>query len=125
MGEPDLAPPRLEDCPDRGTIEMALASPRAGFGAFERYVGLPQKSAVLAYTLAKSQACPDGNKRIALILLHTFLHINGVRLEAPSDEIADHIIAAAESEREARDGAIIALTEWLEGAIVTTGGRDA
>jgi len=64
---------------ERGTIELALASPRAGFADKELYPDLRSKAAVLLYTLAKSQACPDGNKRIALVLVEAFLRLNGAR----------------------------------------------
>jgi death-on-curing family protein len=76
--------------------------------------------AVLLYTLAKSQACIDGNKRITLILTRAFLHINGARLVAPDDEIANAIIRVAESDRRARNEEIILLTDWLREAIETT-----
>jgi prophage maintenance system killer protein len=51
----------LEEC-ERGTIELALATPRAGYGPFRVYPDIASKAAVLTYTLAKSQACIDGNK---------------------------------------------------------------
>ncbi len=71
----------------------------------------------MLYTLAKSQACRDGNKRVALIVLRAFLHINGARLAADEDAIAENILRAAESDRQVRDDEIIALTAWLETAI--------
>ena len=103
----------LEECRERHTIDAALASPRASFGGIERYASFAEKAAVLTYTLAKSQACPDGNKRIALILLRAFLHINGSTLNAPDKEIADMIIAAATSDRTRRDAMIALLADWL------------
>lgn len=121
LGEPSLAPPTLlEDCPDRRTIEQALATPRAGFGGHKLYETLQAKAAVLLYTLSKSQACSDGNKRVALILVRSFLHINGARLAAPDDDIAEAILRAAGSDRLARDAEIIALTTWLQAVVVTT-----
>jgi death-on-curing protein len=126
IGDASLAPPPLENCPDRGTIEQALAAPRAGFWGREKYRTLPEKAAVLLYTLAKSQACPDGNKRIALILVRTFLHINGARLDTTTDQLVQAIIGAAESERKQRDGVLRELTEWLRQAVVTSsGGSDS
>lgn len=101
IGRPQVAPPPLENCPDRGTIEQALATPRAQMFGTEFYPTLPHKAAVLLYTLAKSQACPDGNKRIALIVTASFLDINGAWLDADPDELFDAIIGAAESGRAA------------------------
>jgi prophage maintenance system killer protein len=93
---------------------MALASPRTSFGGVERYPTLPSKAGVLVYTLSKSQACPDGNKRIALILLRAFLYINDATLLAPNYEIAEMILTAAESDRSDRDEMIDRLTDWLQ-----------
>jgi death-on-curing protein len=122
IGEPDLAPSlALEDCPERGTIETALATPRISFQGTERYPTLAAKAAVLTYTLAKSQACPDGNKRIALILLRAFLYINAATLVAPDAAVAEVIVRAAESDRTERDAMIDELMLCLENWIATEG----
>jgi death on curing protein len=98
---------------------MALASPRAGYRGDERYPTLHEKVAVLLYSLAKSQGCRDGNKRVALILVSAFLHINEARLEAPDVDLATMIIESAESERRDRDAVIIRLAEWFRDALAT------
>jgi death-on-curing protein len=114
----DVVPPvHLAQC-DRATIEAALGSPRAGFGGVEVYPDLPTKAAVLTYTLAKSQACIDGNKRIALILLNEFLSINGAALEMTDDAAVDMILEAAESDRADRDAKIAEMTQTLERSLV-------
>lgn len=70
------------------------------------------------YALAKSQACPDGNKRIALILTLEFLALNGSTLEMPGDQLADLILSAAESQPVAREVTVLALGEQLQPTIV-------
>ena len=117
VGRPQLAPPEpLERC-NRGTIETALAAPFAGVFDREFYPGLPEKTAVLLYTLAKSQACADGNKRIALILAEAFLALNGAELVATNDDVADMVLLAAESDMRDRDNVLQELTAWLQTAI--------
>jgi len=117
---PEVVPPvYLEQC-NRGIIESALASPAAGFGTFEKYPDLSAKAAVLTYSLAKSQACIDGNKRLALILLNEFLAINGVDLDMTNDEAADLILFAADSDPAYRDQTILELTTRLEPALHET-----
>lgn len=108
---------RLEQC-NEAIIDSALASPAASFGGVERYPDLQSKAAVLAYSLAKSQACLDGNKRIALILLNEFLAINGSSLEMSNQGAADMIVYAAESDPNYRDQVILELTRRLEPAVV-------
>lgn len=101
------------------TIEIALASPAAGFGDFERYPSLPAKAAVLLYTLAKSQACIDGNKRLALILTKVFIAINNGTFRGVDDEdLAARVLDAATSAPGARERVVDELAGWLETVIV-------
>lgn len=118
-GEIETVPPvRLIDC-DRDVIEVALAAPRSGFGIYEHYPSLPAKAAALLYAFAKSQACIDGNKRIALIVVIAFLEANGRTLRSDDpEEPADRILWAAESAPDDRDRVIENLTAWLAEAIV-------
>lgn len=121
--QPKRAPPvPLEDC-DRAVVESALAAPAAGFGGHEQYPDLPSKAAALTYALAKSQACVDGNKRAALILLTAFLGLNDSRLQAPGEEAADRILAAATSDPADRDSVVADLATWLGTAIVPEEGQ--
>lgn len=90
-----------------------MAAPAAGYGGYERYPDLPSKAAVLLYTLAKSQACVDGNKRVALILVLVFLDQNYAMSSASDGELAANINLAAASQREDRDAILEQLTTWL------------
>jgi prophage maintenance system killer protein len=72
---------------------------------------------VLLYTLAKSQACEDANKRIALYLVNAFLALNGAKFGAPDSEIADRIEEAAESDRGDRDAVLARTIDWCQHAI--------
>ena len=47
---------------------------------------------MLAHGIAETQPFIDGNKRVALIAMLTFLEINGRRLVAADRELADWII---------------------------------
>ena len=117
-GEARLAPPRpLADC-DRGTIESALSAPGTGWGADEKYPDLASKAAALLYALAKSQACADGNKRIALILTSAFIRINGGRIEATHDETEGVVLAAAISDTRRHDETVVDLTNWMRAHLI-------
>lgn len=86
--------------------------PAQGMVDHEFYPDLAAKTAVLMYTLAKSQACPDGNKRIALLLTDAFVRLNDHELPADSDLIADKILELAESDAADRDNVLKEATEW-------------
>lgn len=102
---------------DRNTIELALAKPRAAFGGVEQYPTLADKAAALLYGLAKSQACADGNKRVALILVVEFLRINDARLQTKSGELADMILGAGASDQARHDDVVLGLAEWIHGRL--------
>lgn len=107
-----VPPYRLDEC-DRGIIESALFAPRTSWEGKEKYPDLAAKAAALLYALAKIQACPEGNKRVALILVVEFLARNGATLEISSDELADMILATAETDPVDRDDVVAGLTQRL------------
>lgn len=112
LGMEELAPPRLEDC-DRNTIELALGKPQAGFGGMQKYEGLSAKAVALTYGLAKSQACSDGNKRVALLLVVAFLRENGASLDAQRLEFAEMILSVATSDPARHDETIETARAWF------------
>lgn len=117
LGETETAPPyRLREC-NRHTIDSALAAPRWAFAELDPYPTLPAKAAVLLYSLARSQACPDGNKRIALILLVEFLFMNGQAVGGDPAEPAERILWAAQTEASDRETVMQQLTNWFEQAL--------
>jgi death on curing protein len=107
-----VPPYRLDEC-ERGGIESALAVPQFSWEGEDKYPDLAAKAAALLYALAKSQACPDGNKRVALILVVEFLALNGSTLDIDPDELADMILETAEVDPATRDEVVDALTERL------------
>jgi death on curing protein len=58
----------------------------------------PYGGGTLAWGLIKNHAFIDGNKRIGLICLVNFLHINGYRLTSSQDEDAAMVLRAAAGE---------------------------
>ena len=109
-----LAPPVPLTACERNTIELALAKPRAAFGGVEQYPSLADKAAALLYGLSKSQACADGNKRVALILVIEFLRINNARLRTKPGELAVMILGVGESIQSSHDDVVLGLAEWMD-----------
>lgn len=75
---------------NRSGLESALARPRS----YAHYEGadLALQAAALAHGIAESQTFIDGNKRLALVALLTFLEINGCSIDATDVELAGWII---------------------------------
>lgn len=100
-------------------MKSALAVPAGSFAGMEAYPDLPAKAAAFAYALAKNHPCPDGNKRVALLLLVEFLSINGAELQATSEGLAEIILDMSGSAARERDRTLLEFTTWLEDHIVS------
>ena len=81
---------------DEGLLDSALESAFAGFGDQEFYPTKEEKGARLGYTLISNHAFVDGNKRIGIYVMLSFLELNGIRIEAENDEVAALGLAAAD-----------------------------
>lgn len=54
-----------------------------------------KRGARLGYTLIANHAFVDGNKRIGMYVMLTFLEVNGIRLDCTNDEVAAVGLAVA------------------------------
>lgn len=75
---------------DQAGLESALGRPR-NYAHYQE-ADLALQAAALAHGVAESQAFIDGNKRLALVSMLTFLEINGSEINATDPELADWII---------------------------------
>lgn len=76
---------------DRAGLQGALARP-LNYALYEE-ADLALQAAALAHGIAESQTFIDGNKRLALVAMLTFLEINGFTADASDPELADWIIS--------------------------------
>lgn len=80
---------------DEALLESALENAFSGFGGQEFYQSKEEKGARLGYTLISNHAFVDGNKRIGMYVMLTFLEVNGIRLDCTNDEIVEVGLAVA------------------------------
>ena len=73
---------------DEALLESALEGTFAGFGDKEFYPTKEEKGARLGYTLISNHAFVDGNKRIGMYVMLTFLEVNGIRMDCTNEEVA-------------------------------------
>ena len=66
---------------DQGLLEAALYRPQTGY-----YADLIEETAALWESLSQNHPFVDGNKRTAFAAAYAFLAINGIRLNADTDE---------------------------------------
>ena len=81
---------------DEGLLESALESAFSGFGEQEFYPSKEEKGARLGYTLISNHAFVDGNKRIGVYIMLTFLEVNGIRLECTNEDIVEIGLSVAD-----------------------------
>ena len=72
---------------DRNLLESALAAPFAVFGEQSVYPTVEAKAARLAFGLVQNHPFNDGNKRIGILAMLTFLELNHVELSCTDIEL--------------------------------------
>lgn len=62
-------------------LDSALNAPQATWAGEDLVQGLERKMAVLCVHLARNHPLPDGNKRLAWVLMNMFVELNGHTIE--------------------------------------------
>lgn len=83
---------------DIGLLESALAACDATFDGKELFPSKQEKAARLCVGLISNHAFVDGNKRIGVFLMLTFLEVNGIHIQADDDELVCLGMATAKNE---------------------------
>ena len=80
---------------DLALLDSALESAFATFGGVDLYPTVEEKGARLGFSLIANHAFVDGNKRIGMLIMFTFLEVNGVTLRPTNEEFYRVGIAVA------------------------------
>ena len=72
---------------DIGLLDSALESAYQTFGGEDLYPSKEEKAARIGYSLISNHAFVDGNKRIGMYVLLTFLETNGIHINPSNDEV--------------------------------------
>ncbi len=93
---------------DFALLESALESAFQTFGGNELYPSKEEKGARIGYALISNHAFVDGNKRIGMYVMMTFLEVNGIKIDPSVDDVARVGLAVASGEMKYDD-----LLEWI------------
>ena len=99
-GDPNIRDSRL--------LDSALESAFQTFDGNELYPTKEEKGARIGYALISNHAFVDGNKRIGMYVLLTFLETNGVKISPTVDDVARVGLAVAAGEMSYDD-----LLDWI------------
>ncbi len=94
---------------DEGLLDSALNQPKAMFAGSYLHNTLMKKAAAYGFHLCSNHPFIDGNKRIALVAMDTFLQKNGYEICASEKEAYEVILRLASGEFSKEE-----LTDWLE-----------
>lgn len=97
------------DLRDEGLLESAVGGAFQTFDGAELYPSIVEKGARLGFSLIANHAFVDGNKRIGMLVMLTFLEVNGVHIEATNGEIAALGYALADGSMD-----YDSLVEWVK-----------
>ena len=72
---------------DEALLESAIETIYSTFDGVELYPSKEEKAAKLGYSLISNHAFVDGNKRIGMYIMLSFLELNGIKLNATNDDV--------------------------------------
>ena len=83
---------------DVGLLDSALEGIFQTFGSEELYPTKEEKGARLGYTLISNHAFVDGNKRIGMYVMLTFLEVNGIHMDCTNEDVVEAGLGVASGE---------------------------
>ena len=93
---------------DEGLLESAIETIYSTFDGKELYPAKEEKAAKLGYSLISNHAFIDGNKRIGMYIMISFLELNGIRIDATNDEVYELGMSVADGSADKND-----ILEWI------------
>ena len=94
---------------DFGLLDSALASAFQTFDGVDLYPTKEEKAARLGFNLVSNHAFVDGNKRIGLLVMLSFLAINGINIKYTDDELIEIGLSLASGNMSYEN-----LLEWIK-----------
>ena len=81
---------------DEGLLESAMEAAFSTFGGVELYPTKEEKAARLGFSLISNHAFVDGNKRIGMYVMLTFLEVNGIRMDCTNEDVVHAGLSVAD-----------------------------
>jgi len=93
---------------DDGLLDSAVKSPMQSFGGVDLYPTVQAKATQLCFGLINNHPFIDGNKRIGVLAMLTFLELNGISINASDEDIIRFGLSAASGKMSASD-----ISDWI------------
>ena len=89
-------------------IDSAINNIWQTFGGVELYPTIEEKGARLGYSIVRNHSFADGNKRIGILAMLTFLSVNGIEITCTDAEIVETGLALASGQMDSAE-----LEKWI------------
>ncbi len=93
---------------DEGLLESAIESAFSSFDGKDLYPTKEEKGAKLGFSLVSNHAFLDGNKRIGVYVMLSFLEMNGIRIRCDDQELVRVGLSLADGSMKYED-----LLNWI------------
>ena len=93
---------------DIGLLESALENAFSSYDGIDFYPTKEEKGARLGYTLISNHAFVDGNKRIGMYVMLTFLEVNGIEMTCTNEDVVEAGLGVASGDMGYEE-----LLEWV------------
>lgn len=94
---------------DEGLLDSASESAFATFGGEDLYPSKEEKAAKICFSLVSNHAFVDGNKRIGVYVMLSFLELNGIRIEASDADVIRLGLSVADGSMKYEE-----ILEWIK-----------
>ena len=93
---------------DIDLLESAINNAYNTFGGEELYRTKEEKAASLGFSLISNHAFVDGNKRIGVYVMLTFLEAEGIKMDCSNDDVIDLGLSVASGKMKYAD-----VLDWI------------
>lgn len=93
---------------DEGLLQSAMDAAFATFDGSDLYPTKEEKGARISFNLISNHAFVDGNKRIGMHIMLTFLELNGIRLHCGDEDIVEAGLGVASGKMDYQN-----LLDWV------------
>ena len=94
---------------DEALLESAIENIYATFDGVELYPSKEEKAARLGFSLISNHAFVDGNKRIGIYVMLSFLELNGIRIWASNEDVVNLDLSVADGSADYDD-----VLKWIQ-----------
>lgn len=98
----------------KGVLESCINQPFQSIGGKDLYPTIIDKASILFYLLIKDHPFVDGNKRMAVMILNSFLIINGFHVNTTKTKLYNLAIKTAKSKTREKDEILEEIKKFLE-----------